>query len=126
MRFKAVILVVSGSFLAVTGCAEKVWVKDGASQQDFKRDSYSCERDMRQSGYYGSGLLGAVAAMEFSNRCMEAAGYSMQQQPTQATTISPASTPLIKDPTLPKTDEECHRQFGTTECPGWVVRARSN
>ena len=51
--------------LFLAGCAQTVWVKDGAGQQDFAKDSYGCERDMRQSGYYGTGLAGVANAQGF-------------------------------------------------------------
>ncbi len=41
-------------------------VKSGADSQDFARDSYQCERDMRQSGYYRTGLAGQIYAMDFA------------------------------------------------------------
>ena len=70
---KAILVV---SLLAVAGCANSVrWVKDGATEQDFNRDSYGCERDVRQSGYYGTGVAGALNAQSFYARCMEANGY---------------------------------------------------
>ena len=50
-------------------------MKDGATEQDVSRDTYACERDMRQSGYYGGGIVGAVNAQGFYNRCMDASGY---------------------------------------------------
>jgi len=74
--------------LALVGCGQRAWVKEGATQQDFVRDRYACERDVRQSGYYGEGLTGAVNMQGFFNRCMEAQGYSLQSvssQPAAAT-----------------------------------------
>lgn len=64
--------------LLLAGCAQQAWVKDGATEQDLVRDRYACERDVRQSGYYGDGLVGAVNMQGFFNRCMEAQGYSLQ------------------------------------------------
>ena len=52
-----------------------VWVKPGASQQDYATDSYNCERDMRQSGYFGTGIIGALNADDFASRCMIAHGW---------------------------------------------------
>jgi hypothetical protein len=43
--------------LGVSACAQRVWNKPGATQQDFATDSYACERDARQSGYFGGGLV---------------------------------------------------------------------
>ncbi len=63
----------------VSGCTQHVWVKANATQQDYNIDFYACEKDMRQSGYYGSGVI-ALAEMEgFFNRCMFARGWSLQE-----------------------------------------------
>jgi hypothetical protein len=75
MRRLAIIAVL----LPLAACAQYVWVKPGATQADFKRDAYNCEKDMRQSGYYGGGLAGALEAYGFEQRCMEAQGYTMQK-----------------------------------------------
>ena len=55
--------------------AQRTWQKPGATAQDFQTDSYECERDVRQSGYYGTGLVGTINVNGFFNRCMEARGY---------------------------------------------------
>jgi hypothetical protein len=56
-----------------------VWERPGATQQDFARDSYECERDMRQSGHFGTGIVGELNAQAFQERCMVARGWSKQQ-----------------------------------------------
>ncbi len=66
--------------LTLCGCATNVWNKPGATQQDYATDSYNCEKDMRQSGYYGSGILGAINAKNFEERCMFAHGWTLQKQ----------------------------------------------
>lgn len=63
----------------VCSCAPTVFYKDGATQADFKRDSYGCEKDARQSGYYGQGLAGAINMKQFYRRCMEACGYEVKE-----------------------------------------------
>jgi hypothetical protein len=65
--------------LLLVGCARFIWVKPGASQQDFQRDAYECERDMRQSGYFGSGVAAAIESQNFQERCMVARGWSKQR-----------------------------------------------
>ena len=65
--------------VALNGCAQTVWLKPGASQQDFASDRYSCERDVRQSGYYGGGLMGAINMENFFNQCMGAHGWSLHE-----------------------------------------------
>jgi hypothetical protein len=61
--------------LAVTGCVRLVWTKRGVTEQEWRADSYACERDMRQSGYYGTGLAGALNAQDFYGRCLQSKGY---------------------------------------------------
>ena len=74
--FKTLILGLAIALL--TGCASYAWYKPGVTQQDFSRDTYLCERDMRQSGYFGGGLVGAMNRQEFFDRCMNANGYTKQ------------------------------------------------
>jgi hypothetical protein len=69
--------------LGLSGCTRVVWDKAGSSQQDFQRDSYACERDARQSGYFGGGLLGAANFEAFQDRCMGAAGWTKRRVPIQ-------------------------------------------
>jgi clan AA aspartic protease (TIGR02281 family) len=66
--------------LCVAGCARNVWVKPGATQADFNVDRYDCERDARQSGYFGTGLVGALNMQGFYNRCMVAHGWRLERQ----------------------------------------------
>lgn len=74
-------LIAVGILLVVAGCARTIWNKPGASQQDFATDSYACEKDARQSGYFGGGFVGAANFQGFVNRCMVAHGwYATQQQ----------------------------------------------
>jgi aspartyl protease family protein len=70
---------------SLTACAPKVWIKPGASQQDFTTDRYSCERDARQSGYFGTGIVGAINMQNFYESCMNAHGWYPQQQASAAT-----------------------------------------
>lgn len=66
-----------GAAIGLVGCAKQVCVKDGATQQVFLSERYQCERDMRQSGYYGGGLAGELEMGRFFDRCMEAHGYRL-------------------------------------------------
>jgi hypothetical protein len=52
-----------------------VWEKSGASQQDHTTDSYQCEKDTRQSQYFGGGLVGALEMADFAKKCMAAKGW---------------------------------------------------
>lgn len=62
--------------LILLGCAPKYfWYREGANAQIFQRESYECERDTRQSGYFGSGFVGAANFQNFYERCLRAKGY---------------------------------------------------
>jgi hypothetical protein len=67
--------------LIAASCAQQDtyhWTKqDGGG--DLSADSYSCERDARQSGYFGTGLVGAVNMKEFYVRCLRAKGWYQVQ-----------------------------------------------
>jgi hypothetical protein len=65
--------------LMVAGCGPMIWDKPGGTQADYNRDNYECERDARQSGYYGGGLAGALNMREFFKKCMVAHGYILRQ-----------------------------------------------
>jgi hypothetical protein len=56
-----------------------VWDKEGATQADYNRDSYQCEKDARQSGYFGTGLAGGLNMRKFFQQCMVADGYTLRQ-----------------------------------------------
>ena len=70
-------------FLALAGCAQPVFYKAGATQQDFVGTKYACERDARQSGGFGTGIVGAINQQQFFNRCMEAQGWDVQNKDQQ-------------------------------------------
>ena len=59
----------------VSGCAKTVWTKSGLTEAEYRADAYACERDMRQSGHFGTGLVGALEARDFYERCMVSKGY---------------------------------------------------
>jgi hypothetical protein len=72
MRYATVITL----FLVLTGCTQYMWKHPSHSDMArFRRDHYECERDMRQSGYYGGGIAGQMNATAFGERCMVARGY---------------------------------------------------
>jgi len=71
MKFIMAVLIV----LALTACARTVWTRANFTQQDFNRESYECERDARQSGYFGGGVIGALNMRDFFDRCMVAKGW---------------------------------------------------
>ena len=53
--------------------------KNGVTPAEFNKDSYECQRDVRQSGYYGAGIAGAYNMREFLRSCMIAKGYEPQE-----------------------------------------------
>ena len=62
----------------LAGCAQPVWIKDGATAQDLATDGYGCEKDARQSSYFGGGIGGAINMQNFQKRCMVAHGWREQ------------------------------------------------
>lgn len=89
--------------VALSGCADSVWNKPGATQQDFAADSYSCEKDMRQSHFLDQGLVGTlVAAPEFEKRCMAAHGWAQEghSSPTTAIGVNGNISPSASDPAV--------------------------
>ena len=89
------LLLIGTVCVALTGCAQNVWNKPGASQQDFVTDQYGCERDARQSGGFGTGLVGAIEVQNYFNRCMGAHGWSLQNK-TQAQSAANATQDAIQ------------------------------
>lgn len=72
--------------VALSGCAEMGWYKQGATTTDLHRDTYTCEKDVRQSGYYGGGGGADRNMRDFYTRCMRAAGWTrMSREDYEAT-----------------------------------------
>jgi len=57
------------------GCTQYQWTHPNWSEATWNKDSYECERDMRQSAYFGGGLVGQANAQQFQERCLRARGY---------------------------------------------------
>ncbi len=104
--------------MVMAGCAPMMWDRPGATQADFNRDSYACERDSRQSGYYGSGVTGAVNMQGFFGRCMQAQGYVLRSSAVDSSTSADSSA----SSNFPKNDAECLVRYGV-KCPDWVKKA---
>jgi hypothetical protein len=75
MKSKTKLLLIGLMLVGLSGCAQYIWRHGQFNQAAWNRDSYECERDMRQSAYFGGGLAGAIAAGEFQERCLIAKGY---------------------------------------------------
>jgi len=72
-------LAIALSATVLAGCAgPMVWDKSGATQSDYSQDSYQCEKDARQSGYFGGGIAGAINLRDFFKRCMAAHGWTLR------------------------------------------------
>jgi hypothetical protein len=72
--------------LMLFGCAQPAhqqttWKKEGATDTEYQADSYTCEKDARQSGYFGTGLIGAVSVKNFVEHCMFAHGWHLEDMP---------------------------------------------
>jgi hypothetical protein len=92
--------------LGASGCAHSTWQKPGATAQVYDEDSYLCERDTRQSGYYGGGLVGAVNMQSFFNHCMVAHGWSLVSE-----SAVPARQPLsFTEGQWESGRQQCHDQ----------------
>ena len=96
--------------LCLGGCGTKaVWVKPGASEEDFARESYECEREARATaGARGPGLAGGgglAASFEtggFQSGCLRrrgwvAAGEVPAESPPPAETSAPVA-PATPEP----------------------------
>jgi hypothetical protein len=97
MALNAPRCVLALSLVLAVGCAstpKRAWVKDGATQADFRRDVYACERDVRLAfpglkemdlsdnpvWHMGRGFEGvnSRAPLAMLQRCMEAQGYELR------------------------------------------------
>ena len=67
--------------VALGACAPTIWDKPGASQADFNRDSYACQRDAISLGgvAYGYGVVQRHPDLGVYRMCMTAAGYSRRE-----------------------------------------------
>jgi hypothetical protein len=75
------------ALVLLTGCARSVWVKPGASQQDFANDRYTCLQQSQQqrsaaqvNAYGGAASSGSYTNADLFNACMNAAGWYLQRQ----------------------------------------------
>jgi hypothetical protein len=57
MRCRAIIVI---GCVALAGCAPRAWTRTGATQADYNKDSYSCERDVQQAEHLGGGNRGRL------------------------------------------------------------------
>ena len=66
-----------GLVIGLAGCATPIWVKDGASAQDFEADKFDCEQKVvtMYGGYAQMGVGHAIAAGGDMKRCLYIKGY---------------------------------------------------
>jgi hypothetical protein len=66
--------------LDIFGCAPGYhWAKPDATQQEFVKDSYECERDVEERAYFGRGFMGNLTMQKFFDRCLLAGRYYKEQ-----------------------------------------------
>jgi hypothetical protein len=75
--------------LLLIGCAQYRWTHPSFTEANWRRDTYECERDMRQSAYFGGGIVGQINATDFQERCLQARGYTKVKVESLAGTITP-------------------------------------
>lgn len=92
MRIKYLLILVS--LFVLSGCA-KVWVKPGASTDDFNRDKYACLQQSQQQvsvlalgKYSGYGQSGQETNAMLYNSCMNSRGWTLTDQETAASNNS--------------------------------------
>jgi hypothetical protein len=84
-RVTARAVLILGMLAFLAGCAGKpmVWYRDGATQQEFSRDSYECERESWKLPKIGYGLAGDMDHSHMTRRmyvqCMQARGYELRR-----------------------------------------------
>lgn len=73
----------------VSGCATYTWRHPEYTPEKWARERYECERDARQSGYYGTGIYGAMNMQAFFERCLESKGWVKTKNEPQTASIPP-------------------------------------
>ena len=84
------------AIVILSGCATTIWVHPEYTPEKWSKDSYECERDARQSGYFGTGLSGSINFQAFYERCLRSKGWRPQKEVQQASTTA-ASTGITVD-----------------------------
>src|SRR5262245_4348150 len=94
----------------MSGCAKKMWMKDGATQDEFARDRYQCIQESKVpysqayvNQYFGASSQGVGFNKTLFQACMEAQGYRLveeQSEPasSQRTPWQPTQTEAVRCP----------------------------
>lgn len=85
----------------MAGCAQTVWLKPGASQDDFSRDRYGCMQESQQrvggavvNQFGGSATNTVVTNGQLFGSCMNSRGWYLTQRNQQtASAPSPSAAP---------------------------------
>jgi len=70
-------LLILGLALLAAACAdERKFYRSGATQADYRKDTYQCERDARSvAASFGGGITAGMEAKAFMVRCMQHHGW---------------------------------------------------
>ena len=99
-----ILILLSALVALLSGCGG-TWVKPGATQQDFYRDSAQCEMQGGQACNQMQGLAGALCKQRVQRNCIRGKGWSeqkeSQKQETQKTQEESAAASSIRHPKSP-------------------------
>ena len=115
--------------LSIVGCATqppKIWYKDGATEEQFRRDQMSCQQYGMQSaqtnGLTGNMFVGIWISDE-ATKCLQNLGYKQQQSnqsmqyPAQNSNYSPTTNMSCSSSSDCGNGQSCRsRKGGGTEC----------
>jgi len=75
-REMRMIMVLSLTMALLIGCASHVvYLHPNYTPELLAKDSYECERDAQQSGYFRDSMVGAINAQNFIDQCLAARGW---------------------------------------------------
>jgi hypothetical protein len=111
VRQRLVACLILGAALCLAGCGTRTaWIKPGAGDEDFARDSYECERDARATaGSRGAGLAGgggltaAIESGDYQRRCLRQRGWvpggeAAAERPPVPEALAPDAAPGVPAP----------------------------
>lgn len=117
------LLLIAVAAVLAAGCAQPVWVKPGASQNDFANDRYTCMQESQQrvggafvNQFGGSATNTVVTNGNLFGSCMNAKGWYLTRPSTQQQNPAAAATPSSAAASNPlaEIDREASRQAEAT------------